>query len=99
MSVPPAVRVPMAGEYAGVMLSVRQQESCWPDSGAMTVENVMVPAKLPMLARLRSAATVPPLTMLIESGTAAKLKSWPGTWTVIIALWLWTPLEPVTVSV
>jgi hypothetical protein len=65
----------LAGLKAGVMLFVRQQESCWPVIGLMTAVKVMVVAKLPRLKRFRLEAALPPLTIVIESGTAKMLKS------------------------
>jgi hypothetical protein len=51
----------------------------------MTAVKVMVVAKLPRLKTFKVEAALPPLTIPRESGTAAMLKSWPGTLTVKVA--------------
>jgi len=98
-TVPSGGRFTVAGLKDGVMLFVKQQESCWPVTGPTDAANVAVPAKLPKLFKTRSVATVPPRSIVIELGTDWRVYSCAGTLTVKEAEAVTEPPVPVTMSV
>jgi hypothetical protein len=94
----PAVRATLFLLNSGVVLLLKQQESCWPATGVTVALRLTVPAKLPKLLKTMVETADPPLMTTKAAGIARMVKSWPGTVTVMLAL-LELPLMPVTVRV
>jgi len=96
---PPGGSVTVVELKAGVMLLVRQQLSCCPVTGLTVAVSVAEPPKLPWLLMVMVAPTLAPRIINWLSGFATTLKSFDGTVTLMLAMLLEDPLEPVTVSV
>jgi len=75
---PPAVRVTVAGRNVAAMLFTPVAGTSRPVA-TMVADRVTVPAKEPRLVKLMVATAEPPLGTLSALGSAAILKSRPGT--------------------